>query len=122
MTAGATLWPVPDCKGDPLGDPVQAQIEALPAAKGYLVCPLAWLARVWPTVRVPAHLAVAQMIYRECCLQRRQTVSLPNGALRALGVSRYAKYRALAALGAAGAITAEARNGRSVRVTLHWFP
>jgi hypothetical protein len=39
-----------------------------------------------------------------------------------LGIGRNTKYRALATLKEAGAITIEAENGRAVRVTVHWFP
>ena len=69
------------------------------------------------------HLVVAMLLYRECLLRRSNTVALSNGELRKLGISRYAKYRALAWLRGAGVIAIEeARNRRSVRVTLLWFP
>jgi len=92
-------------------------------AKGYVVVPKAWLARVLPVVRSPRHLAVAELLYSEC-LKRwgRTTVALPNGELQTLGIDRLTKYRALGRLQKAGAVTIEVRNGRSVQVTLHWFP
>ena len=44
-------------------------------------------------------------------------------AARKLGISRYAKYRALAWLRGAGIITIKETNTRgSVQVTLLWFP
>ena len=66
---------------------------------------------------------MALLIYRECLLRRSNTVPLSNGALGELGISRYAKYRALAWLRDAGVIAIEeAKTRRSVRVTLLWFP
>jgi len=53
---------------------------------------------------------------------RSQAVVLPNKELARLGVSRYTKYRALALLQEAGAITIDARDGGPAGVTLHWFP
>ena len=43
----------------------------------------------------------------ECLLPRSKTVALSNGELRKLGISRYAKYRALAWLREAGVIAIE---------------
>jgi hypothetical protein len=52
----------------------------------------------------------------------QQTVHRSNTAVRALRVGRNTKYRALTELERAGVLTVKARNGHSVRVTLHWFP
>jgi hypothetical protein len=113
--------------GDPFDDPIWQQAaemaDALPRpARGYVTCPLAWLARVLPVVRTSDRLAVALLLYRRCLILRCRTVTLPNGELDKLGVGRNTKYRALATLKEAGAITIEAENGRAVRVTVHWFP
>ena len=62
------------------------------------------------------------LLYRRCHLQRSKTVDLSNGDLKALGISRQTKYRALAELEGAGGITIDAQNGQSARVTLCWFP
>ena len=93
-----------------------------PVGKGHGVYSCAWLARVLPVVRTPDQLVVALLLYRECLLRRSNTVALPNGELRKLGISRQTKYRALNQLQESGAITIESRNGRSAQVTLHWFP
>jgi len=106
---------------DPLG-PVLAAVTAPAPAKGYVTVPLAWLARVLPIVRSSDRLAVAMLLYRQCLMRRSRTVDLSNGDLAAAGVGRRTKYRALIELRDAGALTFEAPNGRSVRVTLHWFP
>jgi hypothetical protein len=113
--------------GDPFDHPLwhKAELMAQPPqlpAKGYITCALAWLARVLPFVRTAEQLVVVQLLYRECLVQGSKTVDLSNGALTALGISRYIKYRALDGLAEAGGLTVEAQNGRSVRVTLHWFP
>ena len=56
-------------------------------------------------------------------MRRSNTVALTNGELLKLGISRYAKYRALARLHRAGLIAIEKANTRrSMRVTLLWFP
>ena len=62
------------------------------------------------------------LLYSKCHRERSRTVAFSNAEVSRLGISRYAKYRALAWLHEAGAIAIEGRNGRSVRVTLLWFP
>jgi hypothetical protein len=113
--------------GDPFDDPVWQAVELMAGAPprpadGYITCTLAWLARVLPVVCTANRLAVALLLYRRCLVQRSKTVSFPNSELSKLGISRRTKFRALALLEEAGAVTVETRNGRSVRVTLHWFP
>jgi hypothetical protein len=101
-----------------------AEMDGAPSrpTKGYMICPLAWLARVRPQLRSADQLLVALVLYRRCLMQRSRTVGLPNGELQRLGVRRQTKYRSLAQLEEAGVLTIETRNGRSTRVTLHWFP
>ena len=113
-----------DVENDPLWQMAGLLANTSPRpAEGYITVPLAWLARVLPEVRTPTHLVVALLIYRECLVRRSNTVALSNGELRKLGISRYAKYRALAWLRGTGVIEMEEVNTRrSVRVTLLWFP
>jgi hypothetical protein len=113
-----------DAERDPLWQAADLLANAPPRpAEGYATVSLAWLARVLPVVRTPTHLVVAMLIYRECLVQRSTTVALTNGELRKLGISRYAKYRALAWLRRAGVIAiGEANTRGSMRVTLLWFP
>jgi hypothetical protein len=80
------------------------------------------LVRVRPLVRSVDQLLVLLLLYRRRLISRSRTVTLPNGELAALGISRQTKYRLLAWLQGEGAATIEARNGRAVRVTLQWFP
>jgi hypothetical protein len=114
-----------DVEGDPFWQQTELMAGArLPPAAGYVTCSLGWLARALPVVRSAEQLAVLLLLYRRCLMARSRTVDLPNGELRALGISRRTKYRALAWLEEAGAVGAveEVPHGRSVRVTLHWFP
>ena len=62
------------------------------------------------------------VLYSRCLRQRSRTVDLSNSELTELGIGRTTKYRTLKLLGEAGAVTIEVHNGRSIRVTLHWFP
>jgi hypothetical protein len=111
-------------ESDLLGLQATLMVNAPPRpAKGYVMVPLAWLARIKAEVRTPTQLVVALLIYRDCLLHRSNTVALSNSELRKLGISRYAKYRALVWLREAGVIAAEeANHGRSSRVKLLWFP
>ena len=97
-----------DVENDPLWQMAGLLADAPPQpAKGYVTVSLAWLARVLPAVRTTAHLVVAMVIYRECLRRRSTTVALSNSELQKLGISRYAKYRALAWLREAGVIAIE---------------
>jgi len=113
--------------GDPFDAPEWQRAAEMAGAppkptKGYGVYSLAYLARVLPVLRASDRLAVALLLYRQCLMRGSKTVTLPNGELAKLGVGRDTKYRALRLLEEVGAVTIEARNGRSIRVTLHWFP
>ena len=114
--------------GDPFDDPAWQQAALMadappkPVAKNHGVYSLAYLARAAQVARTPSQLVVALLLYRKALMLGCPTVALSNCELREFGVSRYAKYRALAFLQGAGALTIEAYNGRAIRVTLHWFP
>lgn len=65
---------------DPFDDPAWQQAELMVnapprPAKGYVTCPLAWLARVWPQVRSGKQLAVLLLIYRRCLWAGSRTVT-----------------------------------------------
>ena len=114
------LW----ADGDPFDDPATMTMAGTPPrpAKGYGIYTLEWLARALPIVQSADQLAVALVLYRRCVRKRRRTVSFPNGELTGLGISRFTKYRALAELQEAGAVSIETEGRHSLRVTLHWFP
>ena len=117
------LWLEEDMQSAALWQQAELMVDGPPRpAKGYFTVSATWLRRVLRAVRTPSQLAVAMVLYRRCLMQRSRTVDLPNGDLGALGISRYTKYRALRELVEAGGLTMEARNGRSIRVTFHWFP
>jgi hypothetical protein len=113
--------------GGPFEDPL-AQQAALMAkappqpAKGYITCPLAWLQRVLPLVRSADQLVVLMLLYRRCLMAKSQTVTLPNGDLAALGISRYTKYRLLGWLRGTGAATVEGQKGASAQGHLALVP
>ena len=97
--------------GDPSDDPAWCRTEegragALPRpGNGYFACPIAWVARALPILRVPdpQPVAVALLVYRECLMRRSKTVDLSNHELAKLGIGRMTKYRVLLLLEEAGA-------------------
>src|SRR5262245_32857707 len=114
---GNDLW----LDGDPFDDPAWKEAALMADApprsgKNYGVYSLAYLARVLPVVRTPAQLAVAMLLYRKAVQLRRRTFQVSNEELKDFGISRYAKYRALARLTAAGAITIRTQNRQSIEV------
>jgi hypothetical protein len=118
---GNDLW----LDGDLFVDPpslVELLIGEPRPAKNYILCPLGWLARVRPLLQSTDQLLVVLALYSRCLRQRSRTVDLSNGELAELGIGRKTKYRALHLLEEAGAVAIEYENGRSLRVTLHWFP
>lgn len=113
--------------GDPFDRPEWKEAELMAGApprpaEGYAICNLAWLARVLPLVHSAEQLVVLQLVYRRCLLVRSRTVALPNEDLQAVGMSRFGKYRAIAALEAAGLVVKEPWNGKTIQVTLMDFP
>jgi hypothetical protein len=114
-------------KDDPFNDPAWKKVEVIAGApprptKGYITCPLTWLARMRPLIRSVDQLLVLMLLYRQCLVLRSNTVALSNSDLEAIGISRQTKYRLLKWLQDAGAASTEVRTGRAVQVTLHWFP
>jgi hypothetical protein len=112
---------------DPLDHPLWQKAELMAdapprPAKGYMTVNLVWLARVLPLVRSADRLVVLMLVYMKCVMKKCNTVSLSNRELGSLGIGRMTKYRGFAEAEEAGALTVEGRNGRSIRVTLHWFP
>jgi hypothetical protein len=80
----------------------------------HIGCPLSWFVLVFPVMRGKNELAVALYLYRLRTIQRSRTVRVSNmRLLTELGIDRYAKYRALRRLAAAGIITLERRRSRS---------
>jgi hypothetical protein len=115
-------------EGDPFDHPLwqQAAWAAHEAEAGFqgidpgwIGCSLAWLAWVMPCVETAKQLALALWVYRKCALTHHQIVNLPNGELRSLGISRQAKYRALARLERKGVLVIEPQShGKSISVRL----
>ena len=110
--------------GDPFDDPAWKKSEKKPRRSGgrHIGCPVAWFAWVFPLVRSKEQLLVALYLYKRCHVCGRSTVSVPTGDLTEFGLSRFAKYRALAVLEGAGIVRVEERaDGQTTMVTLiHW--
>src|SRR6266487_4759429 len=84
----------PDDMTGPEWQRTELMAEAPPRPiKGYVTAPLAWLRKVLPVVRSADQLVVLLLLYRRCLMRRSRTVTLPNGDLAALGISRQTKYR-----------------------------
>jgi hypothetical protein len=110
---------------DPFGEaPTLAEtlVGAPRPNRDFLLCPLTWAARIRPLLQSTDQLLVVLVLYSRCLRQRSKTVDLSNSELAELGIGRKTKYRALHLLEEVGAVTIEYQNGRSLRVTLHWFP
>lgn len=87
----------------------------------HIGCPLKWFERVLPIVSGKTELAAALLLYRQRALQGTgknlaETVTLGNGALSEIGLTRFAKYRMLSKLEAAGVVTVERENKSTARV------
>jgi hypothetical protein len=112
-----------DLESDPLWRAAGLMVGAPPQpAKGYAVCSLAWLQRVLSIVRSKDQLVIALLIYSECLRKRSDTVTVPSGILKALGISRWTKRRAFAELAEAGVLTVRTEGRKSARVVLLRFP
>ena len=109
-------------EGDPFDDPRWKKAEKKSAKKAerekFISFPVAWLKRVLPYSRSGTQLAVMLILQRRRFLCRSRTFSLPNGELEELGISRQAKYRALAGLELVKLIRTNQKPGRAVVVTL----
>jgi hypothetical protein len=89
-------------------------------ASRHIGCPLEWFAWVYPVVSGKNGLAVALYLYRLRSIQHSRTVKLSNmRLLTELGINRFAKYRVLKQLAAAGIITVKRRPHRSLEIVFH---
>ena len=78
--------------------------------------PLNWLARAGQLPGKSLHVGV--VLWFLAGMYRTNSIALPNGILKLLGVDRHAKYRALNQLGQADLIKCDRHDGRSPGVTL----
>ena len=76
-------------------------------------CPVWWLRRVRPAVTERDQIVVAIYLWRRRIVCGRETFDVPNGELRALGVSRKIKYRTLELLATADLIKVTRRPGKA---------
>jgi hypothetical protein len=110
-------------KGDPFDHPAwkageeRARKTKEVKGKNYFNIPLEWLKQVLPHIKHKNQLVVMLVIYRLTIMRRSKTVSLTNGELEELGISRFAKSRALASLKLVKLIKIAHENGKAVTVT-----
>jgi hypothetical protein len=78
--------------------------QASKAEDRLIGCPLWWLQCVRPAVKTRDQLIVAIYLWRRRIVCKSATFDVPNGELKALGVSRKIKSRTLDLLAAAGLI------------------
>lgn len=83
----------------------------------HIGCPLSWFKLVFPIVRGKNELAVALYLYRLRSVRRSRSITVSNTTLLAeLGIDRFAKYRALERLAAAGIITVKRHHKRALKI------
>jgi hypothetical protein len=84
-------------------------------------CPLEWLKRVIPIVESKGQLAFTIWLHRRRIVYGQEWFTVPNHELEEeLGVSRFAKSRALRLLEAAGAIAVIRKGKSAALVKLLW--
>jgi hypothetical protein len=79
--------------------------------------PLWWAAEAAKATKTPKALVWVRLLHLSW-KAKSLTFPLPNGKLESDGVSRFAKYRALRELEAAGLIVVERRHGKTVMVSI----
>jgi hypothetical protein len=95
-----------------------AQLPRHKVGELFLKGPVPWN---WLTTaaRLPGKaLHVGVVLWHRAGLEKKTQVTLPSSRFKALGVSRYAGSRALAALEQAGLVAVVRKQGRAPRVTL----
>jgi hypothetical protein len=83
----------------------------------FVKVPLWWIAQATKATNTGKALVCIELLYA-AWKAKRLTFPLPNGRLAKLGVSRYAKQRALGDLERAGLITVERPSRKTPTVTL----
>ncbi len=89
----------------------------------FIGCPVPWFAWVFPLAKGGNQLGLALYLYRRCCIYRSDAVTVPNSEVtELLGLSRWAKHRALLGLEQAGVIRIIENGRRTVKVQLYHWP
>jgi hypothetical protein len=103
------------------GDVAPAQPAAKPRRRSagkspedrLIGCPVWWLQLVLPVVATKEQLVVAIYLWRRRIVCAREPFDVPNGELRAWGVSRRSKYPTLGRMAAAGLIKVAQRSAKT---------
>jgi hypothetical protein len=83
----------------------------------FVKVPLWWAAAAVKATKTPKALVWIRLLHLSW-KAKSLTFPLPNGKLESDGVSRFAKYRALRELEAAGLIVVERRHGKTMVVSI----
>jgi len=83
----------------------------------FVKVPLWWAAEAAKATKTPKALVWLRLLHM-AWKANSPTFPLPNGKLESEGVSRFAKYRALRELEAAGLVVVERRHGKSPLVSI----
>lgn len=106
-------------KGDPFDDPSWRKATKRRADR-FIGCSVPWLAWVLRRVKSKEQLALALCVYRRCCVQNSDTVTVPTEELTELGIGRWAKYHLVPKLEQAGVLRVLETGRGTIKVRLHW--
>jgi hypothetical protein len=107
-------------KGDPFDDPAWRRTTKRRAGR-FIGCSVPWLAWVLPLVKSKEQLALALCVYRRCCVQNSNTVTVPTEELTELGIGRWAKYHLVPKLEQVGLLRVLESGRGTIKVQLlHW--
>ena len=84
----------------------------------FVMVPWTWIERLAETSSANAYRVALHLLHRHW-KNNGQPFLLANGVLAAAGVTRFAKWRALAELERLGLISVERRTRRTPRITVH---
>jgi hypothetical protein len=98
---------------------LEAAAPVKPKARkdAFVQVPLGWFEAATRATRSPQAFMVVWLLHL-AWKAKSQTFPVPNNQLGRCGVSRYAKYRALAKLERAGLITVDRRDSKTLIITL----
>ena len=85
-------------------------------------CSIEWLRWVASLLNSKEQLLAALLVSRRCYICNSKTVAIPTTDFEEVGIGRRSKIRHLQALEQAGLLTIEPRDGRTIQVTLTYWP
>jgi hypothetical protein len=108
---------------DPLTPETLAKLAVVPRKiqkrrQQFVIVPWGWIERLAKTASANTYRVALHLLY-EHWRGSGQSFLLPNGMLAMEGVTRFAKWRALAELEELGLVSVEKRPNRSPKLTVH---